>query len=73
MLEKMRNAWQDLDRDVPVNQQKLVLGATVAALAGIVLGMLWSPRKTVTVGSHNGSDNYVEKLEEAQTDEGEDE
>ena len=55
MTEKIQACWKSLDRKIIVNQRELVLGLAVCALAGIVAGIALSPRKTVTIGSNNGS------------------
>ena len=57
MLEKMNISWKSLNREITVNQRELLLGVAVCALAGIVVGSLCSPKKTVTIGSNNGSHN----------------
>ena len=57
MTEKIQACWKSLDRKIIVNQRELVLGLAVCALAGIVAGIALSPRKTVTIGSNNGSNN----------------
>ena len=57
MTEKIRACWKSLDHKIIVNQRELVLGLAVCALAGIVAGIALSPRKTVTIGSNNGSNN----------------
>lgn len=57
MFEKVKKIWDSLDKVVRVNQRELVLGITAFTLAGLVTGMLCSPRKQVTIGSNNGSHN----------------
>ena len=57
MLEKLQKAWKALDRNVTVNKRELVLGISACTLAGVVLGVFLSPRKTTTIGSNNGSNN----------------
>lgn len=59
VCEKLRKFWSDLDVTVNVNKRELVLGVAACTLAGAVFGLLCSPRKTVTVGSHNGCNNTV--------------
>ena len=58
MTEKIKACWKSLDRRIIVNQRELVLGLAVCALAGIVTGIMLSPKKNVTIGSNNGSNNY---------------
>ena len=57
MCKKLEKIWNSLDRTILVNKRELVLGLTVCTLAGVVAGILLSPRKTVTIGSHNGNNN----------------
>ena len=57
MLENLKKNWDALNVRIVVNKREMVLGLTVCALAGFGLGMLLSPRKQVTIGSHNGNNN----------------
>ena len=57
MCEKIRAFWDSLDKNISVNQRELVLGVTCCTLAGILAGMAFGPKKTVTIGSNNGSNN----------------
>ena len=57
MTEKMQTLWKSLDHRIVVNQRELVLGIAACTLAGIVAGIFLSPRKNVTIGSNNGSNN----------------
>ena len=57
MCKKLEKFWNSLDRSVVVNKRELVLGVAACTLAGVLMGMLLSPRKTVTIGSNNGSNN----------------
>ena len=57
MGKKLEKFWNSLDRSVIVNKRELVLGVAACTLAGILMGMLLSPRKTVTIGSNNGNNN----------------
>ena len=60
MKEKIKTFWKSLDRIIVVNQRELVLGVAACTLAGMVVGLLASPRKCVTIGSNNsnnGSNN----------------
>lgn len=58
MTEKIVKCWKDMDRRIIVNQRELVLGVAACALAGVVVGLFLSPRKNVTIGSHNASNNH---------------
>ena len=57
MCKKLEKFWNSLDRVIVVNKRELVLGVTACTLAGILMGVLLSPRKTVTIGSNNGNNN----------------
>ena len=57
LTEKITSCWKNLDRKIMVNQRELVLGVAACALAGVVVGIFLSPRKNVTIGSHNASNN----------------
>ena len=48
MLEKMKAFWNSLDNNVVIHQRELLLGITACTLAGVLAGMLLSPKKTVT-------------------------
>lgn len=56
-LTKLKNFWESMDQALIVNQRELVLGLTTCVLSGMVIGMFCSPKKQVTIGSHNGSNN----------------
>ena len=57
MLKKIEKFWKSLDRNMTLNKRELFLGVTACTLAGILTGILLSPKKTVTIGSHNGNNN----------------
>ena len=57
MNTKIKTVWTELNQSIVVNKRELVLGITACTLAGVLLGMLLSPKKTVTIGSNNGSNN----------------
>ena len=59
MTEKMQDCWKSLNRTIIVNQRELVLGVAACTLAGLVAGMLLSPRKNVTIGSNNSGNGAV--------------
>ena len=76
MTEKIQDCWKSLNRTIIVNQRELVLGVAACTLAGIVAGMLFSPRKNVTMGSYNSGNGAVvnatageEEPEEAEEEE----
>ena len=57
MTKKLQKLWKDLDIPILVSKRELVLGVTVCALAGILLGILFSPKKHTTIGSNNGNNS----------------
>ena len=57
MLTKLQTIWKELDKRITVNQRELVLGVTACTLAGVLTGILLSPKKTTTIGSNNGNYN----------------
>ena len=57
MTQEIKKIWNELNQNVVVNKRELVLGITACSLAGILLGMLLCPKKSVTIGSNNGSNN----------------
>lgn len=58
MYAKLQKYWKSLDRNLIVNQRELLLGLTVCALAGVLTGILVSPRKHMTIGSYNGNGTF---------------
>ena len=57
MCKKLEKFWNSLDRVIVVNKRELVLGLTACTLAGVLTGILLSPRKMVTIASNNGNNN----------------
>lgn len=57
MIQEMKEFWRGLNRPILVNQRELVLGIAACTLAGMLAGILLSPKKDVTIGSHNGNNN----------------
>ena len=57
----MKERWElfkmSLTEDKIMTKKEWLLTVAVFVLAGIVLGMLFSPRKNVTIGSNNGNNN----------------
>ena len=64
MCAKLQKYWKSLDRNLIVNQRELLLGLTVCTLAGILTGILVSPRKHMTIGSYNGNGTFLPMEEE---------
>lgn len=57
----MREKWEifkaTLTEQKTMTKKEFLLIVAVCVLGGLVVGMLTSPRKQVTIGSHNGSNN----------------
>ena len=53
MIRKMKDFWTSLDEMKTISKRELFLEIVAVALTGIVLGMLLTPKKTVTIGSNN--------------------
>lgn len=57
----MKEKWEifkaTLTEEKMMTKKEFLLITAVCVLAGLVTGMLISPRKHVTIGSHNGSNN----------------
>ena len=57
----MKEKWElfklTLTETKTMTKKEWLLTLAVCILSGIVFGMLVSPRKQVTIGSHNGSNN----------------
>ena len=54
-MQKLKELWTSLDRDILVNKRELVLGVAACALAGIVIGTFLSPRITLSIGNNSGN------------------
>lgn len=68
MTKKCKELWESLNVPVLVNKRELVLGVVVCALAGILLGILFSPKKHTTIGSNNGNNSGNGNLPEEEED-----
>lgn len=53
MIRKMKAFWTSLDGTTVISKRELFLEIVVCALAGLVLGMIFTPRKITTIGSNN--------------------
>lgn len=58
MIRKMKSFWISLDDTTIISKRELFLEIVSVALAGLVLGMIFTPKKTVTIGSNNGGKSY---------------
>ena len=57
MKEKYMLWKESLTDEVKMSKKEYLLVIAVCILGGIVFGLLSSPRKTTTIGSHNGNNN----------------
>ena len=57
MTQKVKVFWKSLDRKIIISQRELVLGMAVCALAGIVVGAVFTPKKNISIGSNNGNNS----------------
>lgn len=63
LLEKMQEFWDSLDMETVVNKKVLFLEFLVCVFAGILAGIIISPKKRVMVGCCNG-DCIIEDVEQ---------
>lgn len=54
---KTERFFKSLDVNVTVKKRELVLAISAFTLLGIVIGALFSPRKSTVIGSYNSADN----------------
>lgn len=66
-MKKIKAFWESLEDVTAVSNRELFLGLLCCALGGIVLGVFFSPKKTVTIGCNNGN-NYPGAVEDRQAD-----
>lgn len=57
IVKKFTEWWESLETEIIVNKKEIVLELLVCFLGGLVIGIMTSPRKNVSIGCHNGSDN----------------
>ena len=62
IMEKMQEFWDSLDTETVVNRKVLFLELLVCVLAGVLAGMIFSPKKRVMIGCYN-RDCMVEETE----------
>ena len=55
MREKWKSFKESLLEEKIMTKKEWLLTIAVIVLAGLVLGMLVSPRKNMVIGSHNGN------------------
>lgn len=80
----MREIWRTIKKNVQANlsdldktcvrtNRELVFGAVACTAVGILVGIILAPKKSVTIGSHNGNNNAgspsVKEEDETDTEE----
>ena len=55
MFEKITTLWNELDEHITVSKRELALSAAVCTLTGVIFGILISPKKVTSIGSHNSN------------------
>lgn len=55
--KNLQLSLSDMDRTCTRTNRELLYGAVACTAVGMVLGLLLSPKKTTTIGSHNGNNN----------------
>lgn len=63
--ESMKEKWNEfnesLTENVSMGRKEFLLVMAVCMLAGIVLGMVFAPKRTLQIGSNNGNNNCNNK------------
>ena len=57
MKEKWELYEKSLEEIITVGKREFLLIAAVCVLGGMVLGLIFSPRKWIMIGSNNGNNN----------------
>lgn len=57
-MKKMKEFWKTLPETVTVTRLDGVLIVTISALVGVIIGMLCSPRKTISIGCGNEANEF---------------
>lgn len=57
-MKKLKAYLETMSETVSLTKREQTLMLALAALAGCVLGMLISPRKSLCCGNSNGTQNY---------------
>lgn len=61
MKEKWNEFKESLTENVSMSRKEFLLVMAVCMLAGIVLGMVFAPKRTFQIGSNNGNNNCNNK------------
>ena len=52
-MNRVKEYWNALNENITVNRRELVLGLAACTLAGLVVGLLLAPPKSLSIGSGN--------------------
>ena len=63
-MKKMKMLWESLEDMATVSKRELFLELVTCALAGFVLGIIFSPKKTTMIGCNNGNGHLDTDLDE---------
>ena len=55
--KNLQLSLSDMDKTCTRTNRELLYGAVACAAVGMVLGLMFSPKKTVTIGSHNSNNH----------------
>lgn len=57
-MKKIKEYFASMSETVSMTRKEQTLALVLAMLAGCILGMLISPRKSICCGNGNGTQNY---------------
>ena len=69
MIKKMKNFWTSLEGTTVISRRELFLEIVVCTLAGILLGIIFTPKKTTIIGSNNSGNGCNNGNESADDEE----
>ncbi len=56
-MDRVKDLWDALDDVATIRKRELFFEFLTAVLAGILFGILFSPKSTMQIGSNNGNGN----------------
>ena len=68
-MQKIKEYLETLSESVTITKKEKLMTVAIAALSGMVLGMLLSPRKTTSICCGNDNGNYYPSDEDHFDDE----
>ena len=62
-MNRVKEYWNALNENITVNRRELVLGLAACTLAGLVVGLLLAPPKSLSIGNGNRiiADNHQDE------------